>query len=147
MRPSDVKSFVPSPTSRKRRNWIQSPSSSLLCWVVFVNAMGKAVTGTLFNLLVKFYIFPHHFKYWNIFTSLVMFYILGKNCEIVRLLRVLSLEVGSSRPSSELGCCDLWREANTHNTHRQRDRQHSADTSGTDPGALQPTEERKCDLC
>lgn len=83
-----------------------------------MNAVGRAVTGALFNLLVKFYIFLHHFMYWGIFTSLVMFYILGKNYEIVRFLIVLSLEVGSSRPSSELGCCGLWKEANTMLTGR-----------------------------
>lgn len=63
------------------------------------------------------------------------------------LPRVLSLELGSCRPSSELGGCGLLKEANIPNTHRQRGGKHFADTNSTEPGALPPTEGRKGDLC
>ena len=80
-RPGDVKSFVQSPISYKRRNCIQSPNYSLLCCVAFVNAIGKAAIGTLFEFFVKLYMFFRHFMYWirDAFTSLVMLYIVGRN--------------------------------------------------------------------
>lgn len=62
----------------------------------------------------------------------------GKKFLVMNLPRVLSLELGSSRPSSELGCFGLLKEANPHNTHKAEGGKHFEDTGDTDLCAMQP---------